>query len=117
MTCKANVASDSIPSYTFPARVLLPGTPWTVSTHYFASYAKRNIEPVPSPRTASEPIVRKNDDLGNLVVVVNRYLPLPRRENVARREKDGFTLVLAHCIAGHKEVRILLWVRLTVKKN
>ena len=103
----SGILSDSIPVYAPSARTLAPGTPWSVSTHYFASYAKRRVEPTPSPRTATEPIVRKNDDLGNLTVVVNRYLPLPKEKGVSdaeERRKSGVTLVLAHCIAGHKEV-------------
>lgn len=102
-------AADSVPPFTPIRRVLPSDSPWSVSTHYFASFAKRRAEPPRSPRSASEPIVRKNDDLGNLTVVVNRYLPNlygARGATTGRRAgKDGLTLVLAHCIAGHKEVR------------
>lgn len=98
-------AADSVPPFTPVRRDLISDTPWTVSTHYFASFAKRRAEPPRSPRSASEPIVRKNDDLGNLVVVVNRYLPRTRTGLGRTAEQGGLTLVLAHCIAGHKEVR------------
>lgn len=100
-------ATDSVPPFTPIQRGLPSGSPWSVSTHYFASFAKRRAEPPRSPRTALEPIVRKNDDLGNLVVVVNRYLPRSGTGVGPSAEQGGLTLVLAHCIAGHKEVRFL----------
>lgn len=109
-------AADSVPPFIPIRRNLMSGTPWTVSTHYFASFAKRRAEPPRSPRTASEPIVRKNDDLGNLAVVVNRYVPRHTSSGAVVGKglttergagEGGLTLVLAHCIAGHKEVRFL----------